>query len=333
MARRIAWAVVLLWLVTVFTFVLSHVVPGNPALFLAGLGAKKSAVHALEVQLGLTKPLVVQYGIYIADLVHLNLGTSARTGNPVTSDLATYLPATVELVAVSFAIYVPLAIGLGAWAARQEGKVIEAVVRISSIVGSGMPVFWLGAMFQAFFFAHLGWLPEGGELGIATPSPPRHTGVFLIDSAISGQWGTFAQTVDHLVLPVATIVIAMLAVGLRSTRASVLQELQRPYVRTAEAKGVGEVRLYGIHILKNALNPIVSIMSLQFGYLLGWIVLVETVFSWPGIGLYLYDSIQSFDYDPIIAITLIISATFIFVNLLADLTYPLLDPRLRDSRT
>jgi ABC-type dipeptide/oligopeptide/nickel transport system permease component len=328
--RRVGWAVVLLWLVTVFTFVLTHVIPGNPALFLAGLSATKAQVHALYVELGLDKPLFVQYGEYLWGLLHLNLGTSDRTGNPVTVDLAHYLPATVELVIVSFVIYVLLAVPLGAWAARQQGRIIESVVRVSAIVGSGMPVFWLGALFQAFFFAHLGVLPEGGELGITAPSPPPHTGIFLIDSSVAGQWGTFGQTVVHLVLPVATIVIAMLAVGLRSTRASVLLELRRPYVRTAEAKGVSGGRLVGLHVMKNALNPVISILALQFGYLLGWIVLVETVFNWPGIGLYLYDSIQSFDYAPIMAITLLISATFIFVNLVADLLYPVLDPRLRD---
>jgi peptide/nickel transport system permease protein len=320
-------------MVTIFTFILTHIIPGNPALFLAGIGAKPAQVHALYVQMGLNKPLLSQYVEYVVGLLHLSLGTSDRTGDPVTVDLAHYLPATVELVVISFSLYVLLAIPFGAWAARQQGRLIEALVRVSAIIGSGMPVFWLGALFQAFFFAHLGWLPEGGELSIAAPTPPHHTGIFLIDSALAGQWGTFEQTVVHLILPVVTIVIAQFAVGLRSTRASVLQELRRPYVRTAEAKGVGVGRLVGMHVMKNALNPVISILALQFGYLLGWVVLVETVFNWPGIGLYLYDSIQSLDYAPIMAITLLISATFIFVNLVADLLYPVLDPRLRDRST
>ncbi len=329
-ARRMGIAVVLLWLVTVFTFFLSHVIPGNPALIMAGLGATKAQIHALYVQMGLGEPLLTQYGQYLIGLLHLNLGRSDRTGDLVTLDLAHYLPATIELVVVSFGLYVAIAIPLGAWAARQQGRVVEAAVTIAAIVGSGMPVFWVGGLFQAFFFAHLGWLPEGGELAISASGPPQHTGIFLIDSIWSGQWGTFGQTVLHLILPAATIVLAMLAVGLRSTRASVLQELRRPYVRTAESKGVGGVRLLGLHVMKNALNPVVSILALQFGYLLGWVVLVEVVFSWPGIGLYLYDSIQSLDYAPIMAITLLISATFIAVNLAADLLYPVLDPRLRD---
>ena len=330
--RRVVWAVVLLVLVTVFTFILLHLIPGNPAIILAGLGAKKAQVRALYNSLGLNRPLPVQYFKYLLGLLHLNFGRSAVTGNPVTTDLGRYLPPTIELVVISFTIYVALAIPLGAWSARHQGRAAEAAVRIAAIVGSGMPVFWLGALFQELFFARLHWLPEGGQLAITASSPPDRTGFYLIDSALAGQWGVFGETVLHLILPVTTIVLAMLAVGLRSTRASVLQELRRPYVRTAQSKGVGSWRLMVVHVMKNALNPVVSVLGLQFGYLLGWIVLVETVFSWPGIGLYLYNSIQALDYAPIMAITLIISGTFVLVNLLTDLIYPLLDPRLRDRQ-
>jgi peptide/nickel transport system permease protein len=195
-----------------------------------------------------------------------------------------------------------------------------------------MPVFWVGAMLQEVFFARLGWLPQGGELAITASAPRKVTGMYLVDSVIDRDWSTFLQAADHLVLPVATIVIGMLAVGLRSTRASVLQELRRPYVRTAEAKGVKRLRLMVVHIMKNALNPVISTLSLQFGYLLGWVALVETVFNWPGIGLYLYNSLQNLDYAPILAITVLISGVFIVVNLITDLVYPLLDPRLRDRQ-
>jgi ABC-type dipeptide/oligopeptide/nickel transport system permease component len=330
--QRIFWAILLMWLVTLFTFLLLHLIPGNPAIIMAGIGATKAQVNALEVQLGLNQPLAVQYGKYLAGLVTLHLGRSAVTGDQVSTDLGHYLPATIELVVISFVIYVVLAVGLGAWSARREGRAAEAVVRVSAIVGSGMPVFWVGAMLQYVFFARLGWLPQGGQLGITASGPPRVTGIYLIDSAIDGDWSIFGQTAEHLVLPVATIVIAMLAVGLRSTRASVFQELRRPYVRTAEAKGVGQARLMVVHIMKNALNPVISTLSLQFGYLLGWIALVETVFNWPGIGLYLYNSIQNLDYAPILAITVLISGVFILVNLITDLVYPLLDPRLRDRQ-
>jgi ABC-type dipeptide/oligopeptide/nickel transport system permease component len=330
--QRLIWAIFLLWLVTLFTFILLHLIPGNPAFTLAGIGAKPAQVHALEVQLGLNKPLTTQYYKYLVGLVELHLGRSAVTGDQVSTDLGNYLPATIELVVISFVIYVALAVGLGAWSARREGRVAEGTVRVAAIIGSGMPVFWVGAMMQLVFFARLGWLPQGGQLSITASGPPRVTGSYLIDSAIDGDWSTFFQAIDHLILPVATIVLAMLAVGLRSTRASVLQELRRPYVRTAEAKGVKRARLMVVHIMKNALNPVISTLSIQFGYLLGWVALVETVFSWPGIGLYMYNSIQNLDYAPILAITVLISGVFILVNLITDLVYPLLDPRLRDRQ-
>lgn len=329
--RRFFLALVLIWLVTLFTFGLLHLIPGNPAVILAGVGAKKAQVVALEKSLGLDRPVTVQYWDYLGGLVHLNFGRSAVTGDAVTADLGRYLPPTIELVAISFAIYTMLAIGLGTWSARHQGSLGEGGVRIAAIIGSGMPVFWLGAVLQEVFFARLNWLPQGGQLGIQANAPTHHTGIYLIDSLISGQWSLFAQTLEHLILPVATIVLAMLAVGLRSTRASVLLELGRPYVRTAESKGVGQIRLLSVHVIRNALNPVISVFSLQFGYLLGWVALVETVFSWPGIGLYLYNALQSLDYAPILAVTLIVSATFIVVNLISDLLYPLLDPRLRDQ--
>jgi ABC-type dipeptide/oligopeptide/nickel transport system permease component len=331
--QRLIWAILLMWLVTLFTFILLHLIPGNPAIILAGLGARKSQVVAMEAQLGLNKPLPVQYWQYLIGVLELHLGRSAVTGDQVTTDLANYLPATIELVVVSFVIYTALAVSLGAWSARREGRVSEGIVRISAIVGSGMPVFWVGAVLQLVFFARLHWLPQGGELGITASAPQKVTGVYLIDSAVDGDWSTFGQTIQHLVLPVATIVLGMLAVGLRSTRASVLQELGRPYVRTAEAKGVKRTRLMVVHIMKNALNPVISTLSIQFGYLLGWVALVETVFNWPGIGLYLYSSLQNLDYAPILAITVLISGVFIVVNLITDLVYPWLDPRLRDRQS
>jgi ABC-type dipeptide/oligopeptide/nickel transport system permease component len=330
--QRLIWAIFLMWLVTLFTFILLHLIPGNPAIILAGIGARKAQVQALYAQLGLNKPLAVQYVQYLGGLVELHLGRSAVTGDQVATDLGNYLPATIELVVISFVIYTVLAVVLGAWSARREGRVAEAVVRVSAIVGSGMPVFWVGAMLQEVFFARLGWLPQGGQLGITASAPHRVTGMYLVDAAIDGDWGTFVQAAEHLVLPVATIVSGMLAVGLRSTRASVLQELRRPYVRTAEAKGVKRLRLMVVHIMKNALNPVISTLSLQFGYLLGWVALVEAVFNWPGIGLYLYNSIQNLDYAPVLAITVLISGVFIVVNLITDLVYPLLDPRLRDRQ-
>ncbi len=327
--RRLAWAALLLFIVTIITFVLSHIVPGDPATFLAGFGATKQAIAAMRVEMGLNQPLPEQYVTYMQGLVHLDFGRSARTGASVSSDLSHFLPASLELAGISFVLYVLLAVPLGTLAASRRGQVLDGVFRVVSMVGSGVPVFWVAILFQEYFFAHLGWLPPGGRIDITAEPPPTVTGFYTIDSLLAGNLSLFGSVVAHLVLPVSTIVLAMLAVGLRSTRASVLQELDSPYVRTARAKGVSEWHLYRVHVLRNALNPVISVLSLQAGYLLGWIVLVETVFSWPGIGLYAFQSIQSLDYAPIMALTLIITFAFIVVNLITDLLYPVLDPRLR----
>lgn len=328
-ARRVGWAILLLWVVTLVTFALTHVIPGDPATFLAGFGATKQSIEALREQMGLNKPLPVQYVLYIGGLLHLDLGTSLRTSNSVAADLGNYLPASLELAGVSFIVYMVAAIMLGTLSAARRGGRLDGLLRAISITGSGVPVFWLGLLLQEIFFANLGWLPFGGRIGITAHPPPHVTGFFTIDSLLAGNVPLFLSVCAHMVMPVTTIVLAMLAVGLRATRSSVMDELDQPYVRTARAKGMSEWRLYSVHVLRNAANPVISILGLQAGYLLGWIVLVETVFDWPGIGLYAYQSIVSVDYAPIMALTLILSFGFIVLNLVTDLLYPLFDPRLR----
>jgi peptide/nickel transport system permease protein len=328
-ARRVAWAVFLLWLVTLVTFTLTHIVPSDPAGFMVGFGGSQETVDAIRKEMGLDKPLTTQYGIYLKGLAHLDFGTSLRTSNPVSHDIAHFLPASLELAFASFAIYALLAIGLGSFAAARRGRLSDGVIRIVSIAGSGLPVFWVALLLQEVFFANLRWFPYGGRLNIGAAAPPHHTGLFTIDALVSGRWSTLGSALLHLVLPGATIVLAMLAVGLRATRASVLSELASPYVGTARAKGLRERRVFARHVLRNALNPVISIMSVQAGHLLGWIVLVETIFDWPGLGLYTYQSVQNLDYAPIMALTLILSFAFIVVNLATDLLYPVLDPRLR----
>jgi peptide/nickel transport system permease protein len=327
--RRLGWAAVLLLAVTIITFVLSHVIPGDPASMMAGFGATRHAVDAMRQEMGLNKPLPLQYIQYLQGLSHLDFGTSVRTGASVSTDLSHFLPATLELALTSFALYVLLAIPLGTLAASRRGHVVDGSFRVTAMIGSAIPVFWLALLFQEFFFAHLGWLPPGGRIDTLAQAPPTITGFYTIDSLLNGNFPLFVSVVKHLILPVTTIVLAMLAVGLRSTRASVVQELDSPYVGTARAKGISEWRLYRTHVLRNAMNPVISVMGLQAGFLLGWIVLVETIFTWPGIGYYAYQSIQTLDYAPIMGLTLVISFAFIIINLLTDFLYPILDPRQR----
>jgi ABC-type dipeptide/oligopeptide/nickel transport system permease component len=327
--KRIGWMAVVLFCITVITFTLSRVIPANPAASAAGVGATQEQIAALAHKMGLDKPVIAQYFVFLKGLLHFDLGKSISTGDSVTTDLGTFLPATFELVAVSFIVYLLLAVVLGVLAARYRGGFVDAVIRVMSIVSSAAPVFWVALLLQLVFYARLGWLPSGGRLGTGDVPPPAVTGFYTVDSLLRGDIPLLVDALKHLALPVITIVLSMLGVGVRLIRASVDTELGEPYVRTAEAKGLRPKRVLLRHVLKNALNPFVSMAGIQLGYLFAWIILVETIVQWPGIGLYAYQSFQSLDYNPIMGITLVISVLFVMINFVVDLIYPILDPRIR----
>jgi ABC-type dipeptide/oligopeptide/nickel transport system permease component len=326
--RRIAWMLLILLVITVITFVLSRVIPANPAVFVAGYGASKAEVARITHQLGLDQPLYVQYGRYLAGLAHLDFGKSIRTGRPVGADLKTYLPATLELIVYSFVIYLLIALPLGMLAALRRGTVVDLVVRGVAMVGSAAPIFWIAIILQLLLFSYLGLLPIGGRLDIGQAPPPTVTGFYTIDSLLAGDPATFAASVQHLILPMVSIVLSQLAVGARLMRSTMIQELRKQYVGTARSKGLTERQVVMWHVLRNALNPVVTMAGIQLGYLFAWIILVETIFQWPGIGLYAYQSFAALDYSPIMALTLVSSFAFVMINLVTDLIYPILDPRV-----
>jgi ABC-type dipeptide/oligopeptide/nickel transport system permease component len=326
--RRLSWTVLVLFLITLITFTLSRVVPANPAAMVTGLGASTEQIQEVRRIMGLDQPLTVQYEKYMKGLTKLDFGKSIRTQRPVTDDLKDFLPATFELMIISFVVYVIIAIPLGILSASRAGGVLDLTIRGTSIIGSGVPVFWLALLLQLIFFARLGILPSGGRIGVRAMPPPHVTGFFTVDSLLAGDVGLFVSVVKHLILPVTAIVLSMLAVGVRLTRSSVLQEMDQLYVRTARSKGLSERRIIFGHVLRNALNPVISMFGIQLGYLLAWIILVETIFQWPGIGLYAYNSFQELDYAPIMALTLVFSTFFVLVNLATDLIYPVLDPQV-----
>jgi ABC-type dipeptide/oligopeptide/nickel transport system permease component len=326
--RRAAWMFMVLLTITVITFVLSRVIPANPAVFIAGYGASQAQVNLVTHQLGLDQPLPIQYERYMVGLAKFDLGTSIRTGQPVTADLRTYLPASLELISISFIIYMLIALPLGIVAAARKGRMSDVAIRAISMVGSAAPIFWVAMILQLVFFTYLGWLPLGGRIDIRETAPPTVTGFFTIDSLMSGNIPLFLSALTHLILPVVTIVLSQLAIGARLMRTTVLQELNKPYVRTARSKGLTEQRVIGRHVVRNALNPVVTMVGVQLGYLFAWIILVETIFQWPGIGLYAFESFSALDYPSIMALTLVGSIAFVFINLITDLIYPLLDPRI-----
>ncbi|MGH1424268.1 MAG: ABC transporter permease [Pseudooceanicola sp.] len=330
-AKRIAWGALVLALVAVTTFFLSRVVPADPAAFLAGQNASEETVARIRAEQGLDDPLPEQFWRYASGLVQGDLGQSIRTRRPVAADMAQFLPATLELLAVSFVLYVALSLALALWAVRRPGGVADTIIRLVTMLGTGIPVFWLGMALQFVFFFKLQWLPLGARFPIRDVAPPDVTGFLLIDSLLAGSPQAFAASLSHLALPVATIVLNLLAVGTRMSRAALLDEGGRLYVRTARGKGLSQGQvLYG-HMLRNAMIPILTVTTIQFGYMLSWVILVEVIFDWPGIGLYAFQSFQVFDYSPVIALALVSTFGFVVINLLADMLYPVIDPRVEGA--
>jgi peptide/nickel transport system permease protein len=326
--RRTLWALLVVWAVSLITFTLSRVVPADPAAFVAGLGATKSQIASVRKEMGLDRPLPSQYTSYVRGLVKLDLGKSIRTRRSVAADLRHFLPATLELILIAFSVYIALSLALGVLAALHPSGAVDLLIRIGVISGSAIPVFWLAIVLQLLFYTRLGWLPIGGRIGVHESPPPFVTGFFTIDSLIDGDLHLFGSVLKHLILPVTTVVLSLLAVGTRLTRATFLEELNKPYVRVAASKGLSERRVLFGHVLKNALNPIITVTSIQLAYLLAWTILIEAIFTWPGIGLYAYDSFQALDYNPIMALALLVSVAFVIINLITDLIYPLIDPRI-----
>lgn len=328
---RLVWIIFVVLGVVTLTFFISRVIPADPARLAAGLTAGQEQVEEVRRNLGLDQPVYVQYGRYMAGLLQFDLGRSIQTRQPVWNDIKLFFPATLELVLVSFAIYVVLGLSIGVVWALYPDTLAATMAKGVSVMGSAIPVFWIGLVFQLIFGTRLGWLPIAGRLDLTAIPPPFVTGMYTIDSLVAGDFKLFWDAVLHLILPVASLVLSLLALAARLTQAAVRDEMQQGYVRTARSKGLSEWVTLWRHVIKNALNPVLTMLGLQFGWLLGGTVLVEAVFSWPGIGLYAFESFKTFDYAPIQALAIVITFTFVFVNLLVDLIYPILDPRLRQT--
>ena len=327
--KRFAWGILVLLLVAVITFFLSRVVPADPAAFLAGQNASEATVQKIRAEYGLDRPLTEQFVSYMVGLSQGDLGQSIRTRRSVSTDLAQYLPATLELLLVSFTIYLIASFSLAVTAARHPGGFVDGAIRLLTMVGTGIPVFWLGMALQFMFFYKLHWLPIGARFPIRETAPPVVTGFLIIDSMLAGSPSALFGTLKHLALPALTIVINLLAVGTRLSRAALIQEQSRLYVRTARGKGLGPRVILYKHVLRNALSPILTATTMQFGYMISWVILVEVIFDWPGIGLYAYQSFQVFDYSPVIALAIVSTAGFVLINLLMDILYPIIDPRVQ----
>jgi peptide/nickel transport system permease protein len=304
LVRRLLLTIPVLLGVATLVFLLIHFIPGDPAQAMLGEGASQEEIEQLRTRLGLDRPLIVQYGAFLSGVVRGDLGVSLRNDQPVARQIVQRMPATAELAFASMGVAVLVALPLGIMAAVWRGTAIDVGAMTLSLLGISIPNFWLGPLMAIVFAVQLGWLPVGGS---GTPA--------------------------HLVLPAITLGAALAAILARMTRASLLEELSEPYVLAARARGVSRSRAVLHHAFRNSLIPIVTILGLQFGVVLTGAVITETIFAWPGIGRLLIQSIGFRDYPTVQGCVLLIAVTYVGVNLLTDLTYGFLDPRIRVDRS
>lgn len=326
--RRLLLIVPVIIGITMLTFALSHIVPGDPARLAAGPQAPESTYLQIREQFGLDKPLPVQYWNYVSGLVQGDWGDSILSRRPVLDDLKVFFPATLELVLLAMAIAIAVGIPLGILSAVKADRMPDHIARIVSLVGVSVPAFWLALLLQLFFGLKLGWLPIGSRLDALTAAPTNITGMYLLDSVLTWNWPVFWEALRHIALPALTLSLASLATISRFTRASLLEVLGQDYVRTARAKGLAERGVIVKHAMRNAFIPTLTMIGLSFGWSMGGSVLVETVYDWPGIGLYATKSALTLDFMPIIGIALLYGIVFSLINLVVDIAYGFLDPRV-----
>lgn len=316
--------------ITLLLFVVTHIVPVNP---LAVILTEKSmedpnAVQAATEKWGLDKPLPEQYWIYLVNLLQGDMGTSFKTKNPVASDLRTFLPATIELSLGSFIFALLVGLPLGILSAVKSGKLIDHVTRVISLLGASMPPFWSGLLLLFVFYYKLGLAPGPGRIDSRLGTPETITGLFLVNSLLTGNSTAFWSSLSHLVLPSIILGWFTLALVARITRSSLLEELTQDYVRTARAKGLAESVVLIRHALRNALIPLVTLIGLAFAGLMSGAIMTETIFSWPGIGRYAVEAATNLDYPAVTGVTLLIALIYMFVNLFVDMLYSFIDPRI-----
>ena len=280
--------------------------------------------------MGLNKPLWEQFYIYLSKVLQGDFGTSVLTSNPVMQDIQRTFPATIELATLGILIGAGIGVPLGVWAAVRRGGLVDQVVRVVGLIGYSVPIFWLGLMALVLFYAKLGWVAGPGRIDVSFEfSITPVTGFLLLDTAMAKEWEAFGNVLSHLILPASLLGYFSLAYISRMTRSFMLNELAQEYVVAARAKGLSEARIIWRHALRNAMVPLVTVIALSYAGLLEGSVLTETVFAWPGLGLYITNSLQNADMNAVLGGTIIVGSIFIGLNLLSDLLYKLLDPRTK----
>ncbi|MBS8259546.1 ABC transporter permease [Roseibium polysiphoniae] len=326
---RIAQAIPVIFGVIVVSFILTRALPGDPAVYFAGAAADEASIAEVRSALGLDKSLPAQFWIYLTDLASGDLGQSISTGQSVASDLATRLPASLELTLISLVLSCSIAIPLGILAATCPGSAVDHLCRVLVTAGVSLPTFFTGVVLIYVFYYLLGIAPSPlGRLDFVYIEPDQVTGFYLIDAAIAGDWETWTGALKQLVLPAITLALFTLAPLARMTRAAMLSALSSDYVRTARAAGLTEEKVLSTYAFRNALLPVVTTLGMVFSFTLGANVLVEKVFAWPGIGSYAVEALVVSDYAAVQGFVLAMALLFVALNLVIDLTYTMIDPRI-----
>jgi peptide/nickel transport system permease protein len=313
------------------TFAISHLVPGDPARLAAGPDANAAMVETIRKEYGLDQPVWGQFRRYVGGILTGHFGRSLRTREDVLTDLVRYFPNTLELVGGAMLVAIVLGVPLGILSAVYRNTWVDHVTRVVSVSGVAVPAFWLGLMLQLMVALHWGLLPLGGRLRLMSAPPPPITHLLFVDTLLRGQWGAFRDAVAHAVLPVVTLCFPALASIMRVNRAEMIETLKQDYIVNARAQGIPDWRVVCRYALRNAMIPTLTMIGLRYGWMLGSTILVESVFDWPGIGLYAVNSALSSDFQPVMGVTLLIGLNFMIANLLVDLAYGWLDPRVRQA--
>lgn len=313
---------------TIIVFSIIHAIPGDPAETILGEKATEESKQALRDQLGLDKPWLEQYFTYLSELVRGDLGESIRTKIPIAQEIVPYLMATLELALASMIFAVVIGVNAGIISAWRHNSWFDYICMVIALVGVSMPIFWLGLMEQWLFANELKWLPSSGRMNVRDPIESV-TGLNVIDAIIAGRSDQIWTAVKHLILPSIALGTIPMAVIARMTRSSMLEVMSSDYIRTARAKGMRQFFVVYKHALKNAFIPVLTVIGLQMGMLLGGAVLTETIFAWPGVGRYIYDAISFRDYPVIQSGILIIAFIYVLINLIVDLLYAAIDPRIQ----
>jgi peptide/nickel transport system permease protein len=325
--RRMLVVIPTLLGVTVIIFLMLSITPGDPAELLLGERATPEALEAMRDYLGLKKPLHVQYWMFLRRVVRFDLGETIWTREKVINEIMERFPATIELALAAMLISSILGIALGIISATKQYSWFDYGSMLGSLVGVSMPVFWLGLILMLLFSLTLGWFPMSGRLSVDVELPVI-TNFCILDALLAGDWIGLKDALMHLALPAMALSTIPLAIIARMTRSSMLEVLRQDYIKTARAKGLSEVKIVLKHALRNGLIPVVTVVGLQFGILMGGAILTETVFAWPGIGKWLYEGVVKRDYMVIQGGTLLVATTFVIVNLVVDILYAVINPRI-----